>query len=258
MTSPSPGMNSPADTKTTSPERSLELATLLDLPSGSKRLRHRLRLGLAQSVGLRLAASFGHGLGKVGEQHREPQPERDLQVEAELSAGGAAHREQQNGGEHAADFDHEHDGIAHHLARIQLQRTNPRSRAAHDLCSPKSTLPFCLSAICLLRKSFPPASAGVRESAPGSAPGKMSARPRSGSRRPAARVNSGVVTGNVPSDGGTYFFLRQVAGNRQHRDDHEEAADQHGDAQRRCCTSACSPSSPPKAEPLLPAPEVKA
>ena len=45
-------------------------------------------------------------------------------------------------------------------------------------------------------------------------------------------VNSGVVTGNVPSDGGTYFFLRQIAGNRQHGDDHQKAADQHRDAGR--------------------------
>jgi hypothetical protein len=45
-----------------------------------------LALGLAQRVGLGLAAALGHGLGKVGEQHREPQPERDLQVEAEAGA----------------------------------------------------------------------------------------------------------------------------------------------------------------------------
>ena len=36
-------------------------------------------------------------------------------------------------------------------------------------------------------------------------------------------VNNGVVTGNVPSDGGTYFFLRQVASDRQHGNDHEES-----------------------------------
>ena len=37
----------------------------------------------AQRVRLRLAAAFGHGFGEVGEQHREPQPQRDLQVETE-------------------------------------------------------------------------------------------------------------------------------------------------------------------------------
>ena len=38
-------------------------------------LRRASRLGLA--------AAFGHGFGEVGEEHREPEPERDLQHEAE-------------------------------------------------------------------------------------------------------------------------------------------------------------------------------
>ena len=54
---------------------------------GGVALGNRLALGLAQRVGLGLAAALGHGLGKVGEQHREPQPERDLQVEAKAGRG---------------------------------------------------------------------------------------------------------------------------------------------------------------------------
>ena len=46
-------------------------------------------------------------------------------------------------------------------------------------------------------------------------------------------VNSGVVTGNVPTDGGTYFLLRQVAGNGQHWNHHEKAAHQRRDSRRR-------------------------
>ena len=38
---------------------------------------------LRKRVGLRFAPAFGHGFGKVGEQDREPQPERDLEVEPE-------------------------------------------------------------------------------------------------------------------------------------------------------------------------------
>ena len=37
--------------------------------------------GLAQRVGLRLAAPLGHRLGEVREEHREPQPERDREDE---------------------------------------------------------------------------------------------------------------------------------------------------------------------------------
>ena len=45
------------------------------VPSG-RRMGDRLGARLAQRVGLGLAAAFGHRLGEVGEQHREPQPQR--------------------------------------------------------------------------------------------------------------------------------------------------------------------------------------
>ena len=54
---------------------------LLDLASRSQALGDHVGLGLAQGVGLRLAARFGHGFGEVREQHREPEPQRDLQRE---------------------------------------------------------------------------------------------------------------------------------------------------------------------------------
>ena len=85
MTSPSPGMNSPATTDTMSPERSFELAIFSICAVGQDAVGNGFRPCLAQRIGLGLAAAFGHGLGEVGEQHREPQPERDLQVEAELT-----------------------------------------------------------------------------------------------------------------------------------------------------------------------------
>ena len=53
---------------------------------GGVALGDGLALGLAQRVGLGLAAALGHGLGEVGEEHREPEPERDLQIEAEAGA----------------------------------------------------------------------------------------------------------------------------------------------------------------------------
>ena len=36
-------------------------------------------LALREGIGLRLAARLGHGFREVGKQHREPQPERDLE-----------------------------------------------------------------------------------------------------------------------------------------------------------------------------------
>ena len=48
-----------------------------DAPVGLPNVRDRLGAGLAQRVGLRLAPPFGHRLGEVREQHREPQERRD-------------------------------------------------------------------------------------------------------------------------------------------------------------------------------------
>jgi hypothetical protein len=96
-----------------------------------------LALGLAQGVGLSLAAALGHGLGKVGEQHRKPQPEGDLEVEAEAGAVMNGVVDQQRRGEHAADLDHEHDGVLDHPARIELAH-RIEQRLGHDFRVPKT------------------------------------------------------------------------------------------------------------------------
>ncbi len=44
------------------------------------------RARLAQRVGLRLAPALRHRLGEVGEQHREPEPERELEREPDVAA----------------------------------------------------------------------------------------------------------------------------------------------------------------------------
>ena len=66
----------------------LEAGTRYELVILMARSAQQLRLGLgplpAQRVGLRLAAAFGDRLRKVGEQHGEPQPQDDLQFEANV------------------------------------------------------------------------------------------------------------------------------------------------------------------------------
>ena len=84
-TSPSPGIRSPASTSTRSPLRSCGAATSSNGASrvtglavrGGEALGQRLAARAAQGVGLRLAAPLGHRLGEVGEEHGEPQPDRD-------------------------------------------------------------------------------------------------------------------------------------------------------------------------------------
>ena len=87
MTSPSPGMKSPASTSTTSPLRRQAGTTSCRRSRRPAVLEPSFlagdrRAGLAQRFGLGLAAPLGHRLGEVGEEHREPQPERDGEDEA--------------------------------------------------------------------------------------------------------------------------------------------------------------------------------
>ena len=86
ITVPSAGIACPASTTTTSPFRSCEEGTCSTLPVARAAERLGLGPGFAQVLGLRLAAPFGHGLGEVGEKHREPEPERDLAAEERFTA----------------------------------------------------------------------------------------------------------------------------------------------------------------------------
>ena len=54
-------------------------ATVLALAAVASEFRARcVGLASSQSVGLGFAAAFGHRFGEVGEEHGEPEPERDL------------------------------------------------------------------------------------------------------------------------------------------------------------------------------------
>ena len=81
MISPSAGMISPAETTTRSPFRSRSAGTSSIDAVRPDEVGHGPGAGLSEGVGLGLAPAFGHGLGKVGEEHREPEPEGDLQDE---------------------------------------------------------------------------------------------------------------------------------------------------------------------------------
>ena len=86
MTSPSSGIVSPASTSTTSPLRSAAAATAdataRRAAARSASWRRSFCVMPRSDRRLRLAAAFGHRLGEVREQHREPEPERDREDEA--------------------------------------------------------------------------------------------------------------------------------------------------------------------------------
>ena len=95
-------------------------------------LRHA---SCARSDGrLRLAAAFGHRLGEIGEQHREPQPERDRQHEGlpALRRMPAQRLDPQHGGQDAADVDDEHHRVAPLHARGPACEGRRDRRRLHD------------------------------------------------------------------------------------------------------------------------------
>ena len=84
---------------------------------------------------LGLAPAFRHGLGEVGKQHREPEPERDGQDEpGRASPWPSQGLDEQAGGEQAAQPDHEHHRVLHLVAGRAGASPHPRrpplSRAA--------------------------------------------------------------------------------------------------------------------------------
>ena len=121
-TSPSPGISWPASTTTRSPLRSADAGTCSSPRSVSRRATVSCA-HLAQGGGLGLAASLGHGLGEVGEQHREPEPEGHRPREPERRVRGrrmndVAEPEQRR--QHAADLDDEHHRVLIQVLRRQL------------------------------------------------------------------------------------------------------------------------------------------
>ena len=79
--------------------------------------RHRVLARPAQTGGLRFAAAFGHGFGKIGEEHREPEPDRQLRDETAQRRFGGEDSDSRQGG---ADHGHEHDRVFDHQTRVQF------------------------------------------------------------------------------------------------------------------------------------------
>ena len=101
-------------------------------------MRRRLRAHRPQCVGLRLATSLGEGLGDVGEDDGQPQPERDREREPRglvAAAERAAAEDLDEPGDRRddrADLDDEHDRVADLHARVELDQRG-HDRGAHDL-----------------------------------------------------------------------------------------------------------------------------
>ena len=84
----------------------------------------------AQRVGLRLATAFGDRFGEIGEQHREPQPENNLEFKQNVPAAGEQVADQHHRRQRGDDFQHEHHRVLDQRSRIKLDEGGADGR--HD------------------------------------------------------------------------------------------------------------------------------
>ena len=237
MISPSAGMNSPA-------------LTMHDVALAQRRRRHRLdacrparsRFATVSVRALRsvsacaLPRPFGHRLGEVGEQHGEPEPERDLQLEAEARPPvDGVERRAAASSARCRPRRRTSPGFFAIVRGCSLRSASPIARA-DDLRIPDRSLCVCVrhqnTCPCVIRKCStigPRLSAGKNVSAP-----TMTMTPTSSAE------NSGVVTGNVPGDGGTRFLRPRLPAIASIGMIMKNRPNSIASAERRCCTSACS------------------
>ena len=88
--------------------------------AGPEPVRDCLSFRPPQRLGLGLAAPLRHRLGEVREQHREPQPERDLAREERLAASRDELLDEHDGRQDTPDLDDEHDRILELNPRVEL------------------------------------------------------------------------------------------------------------------------------------------
>src|ERR1700746_366434 len=122
ITSPSEGMVSPASTSTTSPTFRLVLGTnLWPLPPGPASSLACVSVRWRRNApACALPRALGDRLREVGEQHREPQPQHDLDFEADMLAAGDEVADQDHGCQRGDDLEHEHHRLLHQPARVEL------------------------------------------------------------------------------------------------------------------------------------------
>ena len=130
---------------------------------------------------------------------------------------------------------------------IELVRPRPRA-ARRTMGGWKSG---CFTAA-MARRGLPACMRKCSTIGPSDRAGKKVSAPTIRMTPISSTTKSGVVTGKVPAVAGAILRSDEEAGERHHRDDHGEAADQHRERRAGCCSSRWMPVSPAKALPLLP------
>ena len=183
ITSPSEGMMSPASTSTMSPTLRLvrrHALVLRPVVVGRGAWPASRYASRRSDCRLRLAAALGHRLGEIREQHREPEPQDDLEGETEVLAASREVAQEDHRGQGGDDLDHEHDRILHQgpwieLGKSRADRRNDDLRIGqrgygHPLAQMEVAIEASPDAV--VRTAVPPASRDARRPALARAPGR--------------------------------------------------------------------------------------
>ena len=81
--------------------------------------------GCSQGIGLGLTPAFGDGLGEVGKENGEPEPERDLKSEGQVFPLSHEIPGEHQRRDHARDQHDEHDRVPDHVPRVELVERLP-------------------------------------------------------------------------------------------------------------------------------------
>ena len=210
----------------------------------------RLGAHLAQRVGLGLAAALGDRLGEIGEQHREPQPQRDrcrepqrapLPATAWPCRGSPAPWSARCPARRRTS-----PGFCSMMLRRQLDQAVQRRSAGSPRRTAKSIwllghpyrsreIFFAKLVKLCLRLGRKRSTIGPSDSA-----GKNVKAPTMITTPISSSTNSSPSVGNVPRPAGTFFLVTIDPADGQHRNDHQESARQAWPRPARCSTRACS------------------
>ena len=161
---------------------------------------------------------------------------------------------QQSSRDDAADFDDKHDRVLHHQARIELGEGVDDGLA--EMSGFQKTLLFCHE-ISRLTKKDSMLQQQVFKNRTQAESGEEGERAHDEMTPVSRTVKSGVFTGKVPGEGGMLFLRARLPAKRQHGDDHEKAAAEHGKAKGRVVPGGVGVKAG-KGRPLLPAADEKA
>src|SRR5262249_36623681 len=82
-----------------------------------------LGAGFAQRFGLRFASPFCHGFREIGEQHGEPQPDDNLEFEADVAPTSEKVAQQNDCRQRCDDLEHEHQRILDQRGLIEFSES---------------------------------------------------------------------------------------------------------------------------------------